>query len=120
MTFDSLDAWWWPYVFILLAGWLPTAMWRYLGVYFAGGLHENAEILVLVRALATALVASVIAKMVLYPDGALATTPTLLRILAAGLGFTAYVISGRRVWVGVLSGEVILLLWMHLGNAATS
>jgi hypothetical protein len=50
MTFAALDTWWWPYVFILAAGWLPTGMWRYLGVFFAGNLDENAEILVFIRA----------------------------------------------------------------------
>lgn len=112
MTFEAFDLWWWPYLFILLAGWLPTAMWRYLGVYFAGGLDERAEILVLVRALATALVASVIAKMVLYPDGALATTPVSLRVISTVLGFSAYALSGRRIWVGVVAGEAILVTWM--------
>ena len=112
MTFTGSDTWWWPYAFILAAGWLPTAMWRYLGVYFAGGIDENAEVLVFVRAVATALVASVIAKMVLYPEGVLASTPALIRIAAVATGFAAYVLSGRKVGVGVLVGEVVLVSWM--------
>lgn len=112
MTMNTLDVWWWPFAFILLAGWLPTAMWRYLGVYFAGGLDENAEILVLVRALATALVASVIAKMILYPEGVLGGTPSALRIFCASAGFGVYWLAGKRVGAGVLAGLLPLIGWM--------
>lgn len=41
MTFDALDAWWWPYVFILVAGWLATDSWRFLGVYLGGRISED-------------------------------------------------------------------------------
>ena len=109
MTFTSYDNWWWPYAFILMCGWLPTAMWRYLGVYFAGDIDESAEVLVFVRALATALVAAVIAKLILYPDGALAQIPWLLRLGAAVAGFIVYHRSNSKVWLGVLCAEVILI-----------
>ncbi len=110
MTFTSYDAWWWPFVFILLAGWLPTGMWRYLGVYFAGDIDENAEVLVFVRALATSLVAAVIAKLVLYPDGSLAQSPLLLRISAVAIGFALYRLSKGKVWVGVLTALTIFVV----------
>lgn len=116
MTFTSIDTWWWPYLFILLAGWLPTNMWRYLGVYFAGNIDEKSEALVLVRAIATALVAAVIAKLVLYPEGALAASSQSLRLSAAALGFAAYWFGGKKVYVGVLAGEVLLIGGMLLGH----
>lgn len=112
MTFSSGIAWWWPYLFLLIAGTLATDMWRFLGVYFAGHLEEDAEILVFVRTLATALVAAVIAKLILYPDGALAAVPVLLRVGAAGAGFAAYFLAGMRVFVGVVVAEMALLLGM--------
>ena len=106
MSFDAIDASWWPFVFILLAGWLPTDMWRFLGVYLAGEIRDDAEILVFVRTLATALVAGVIAKLVLYPDGA------LVRISAAALGFAAFQMAGRRIIVGILVAEIVLVSWL--------
>lgn len=112
MSFDAIDASWWPFVFILLAGWLPTDMWRFLGVYLAGEIRDDAEILVFVRTLATALVAGVIAKLVLYPDGALAQVPILLRISAAALGFAAFQMAGRRIIVGILVAEIVLVSWL--------
>ncbi len=109
MTFHGVDAWWWPFLFILVAGWLATDVWRFLGVYLAGHIRQDAEILVLVRALATALVAAVISNLIIFPTGALSAVPLALRIGAAGLSFCAYLAFGRRVWVGVLTGEAVLL-----------
>jgi hypothetical protein len=109
MTFQSYDAVWWPYLFIFLAGSVSTDVWRFLGVYFAGHIDENAEILVFVRVLATALVAAVIAKLILYPDGALAASAVWLRIGAASTGFAAYFASGKKVYIGVLSAEAVLI-----------
>lgn len=109
MTFQSIDAAWWPYLFIFLAGSVATDMWRFLGVYLAGHVDENAEILVFVRTLATALVAAVIAKLILYPEGALAMTPVWLRIGAAASGFAAYLGTGKKVYAGVLSAEAVLI-----------
>ena len=109
MTFEAIDAGWWPFLFILLAGWLPTNIWRFLGVYLAGQMRDDAEILVFVRALATALVAAVIAKLVLYPDGALSMSPVGLRVFAMAAGFASFYLSGQRVLVGVLVAEAILV-----------
>ncbi len=114
MTFTAYDAPWWPFLFILLAGWLPTDIWRFLGVYFAGHVREDSAFLVLARTLATALVAAVIAKLVLYPEGALAGSPLALRLSAMALGFLVYVTMGRKVYRGVIAGEVLLVgyLWL--------
>ncbi len=116
MTFDSYSAWYWPYLFILLAGWLPTDIWRFLGVYLAGHVKEESNLLVFARTLATSLVAAVIAKLVLYPEGALAGSPLALRLGAIALGFAVYITMGRKVYRGVIAGEALLiggLWWTH-------
>jgi hypothetical protein len=114
MSYNAFDSVWWHFAFILIAGWLATDIWRFLGVWFGGRLDPDAEILVLVRAVATALVAAVIAKLILFPSGALAASPVGLRIGAAALGFAAYFWLGRRVWLGVLVAEAILVPGMLL------
>jgi branched-subunit amino acid transport protein len=116
MTITSYDTWWWPYLFILLAGWLPTNMWRYLGVFLSGNIDEKSEALVFVRTVATALMAAVIAKLVLYPEGALAASSQWLRLSAAILGFSAYWFSAKKAYVGVLVGEAVLIGGMLLGH----
>jgi hypothetical protein len=114
VTWHSLTTWWWPYLFILLAGWLPTDIWRFLGVLIGGRVSEDSEALVAVRAVATALVAGVIAQLVLYPSGALAESALSLRLAAAAAGFCGYLYLGRRVIVGVLIGEAILVAGLLL------
>ena len=32
MSYAAFDTWWWPYLFIAIAGWLGTDIWRWLGV----------------------------------------------------------------------------------------
>nr|WP_246709334.1 AzlD domain-containing protein [Phyllobacterium endophyticum] len=106
--------WWWPYLFILLAGWLPTDMWRFIGVFIGGRVREDSQALVAVRAVATALVAGVIAQLILYPSGVLADSPVILRVGAAAAGFLAYVTLGRRVIISVIVGEIVLLAGLQL------
>ena len=113
MTYFSNDAWWWPFLFILVAGWLATEAWRYLGVYLGGRIRDDSEMLVLVRAIATALVAAVIGNLILFPSGELASTPAALRIGAAVAGFAAYQIARKTVIVGIIVAEAILLAGLY-------
>jgi len=116
LSFDAIDAWWWPFLFILVAGWLATDSWRFLGVYLGGRLSEDSDLLVLVRAVATALVAAVIANLIVFPGGALAATPLALRLGAAVAGFAAYMFGGRRVLAGIVVAEAVFIAgWFALG-----
>jgi len=115
MTLASFDTWWWPYAFILVAGWAMTYPWRALGVYLGGRIRDDAEILVLVRAVATALVAAVIGNLICFPTGPAAETTLALRMLSAGVGFAAYFFIGRKVLVGILAAEAIFGLGFFLG-----
>lgn len=108
----------WPYVFILIAGFLATEMWRWIGVLVGARLDEASPMLGWVRAVATALVAGVIAKMLLSPGGSLAETPVMLRVAGAAIGLAAYLVGGRRLVVGVSAAEVVLIAgWLAMvGN----
>ncbi len=109
--------WLWPYLVILIAGWLPTDIWRFLGVILAGKLKEDSEILVWVRAVATALVAGVIARLLLFPAGALAESPLSLRIAAVAVGFVVFKLARERVLVGIAAAEVVLIGgWYLMGG----
>lgn len=114
MNFDTFDAWWWPYLFILLAGWLATDTWRYLGVYLGGKMSDESDILVFVRCIATALVAAVIANLIVFPSGALADSPLALRVGAAIAGFAAYLLSRKQILVGIAVAEAVLLSGLYL------
>ena len=64
---------------LVLAGFLPNEVWRMAGLWFGAGVDEGSEILVWVRAVATAILAGVIAQILVQPPGALADVPDWLR-----------------------------------------
>lgn len=115
MTFQSIDTWWWPFLFILIAGWLATDSWRFLGVYFGGRIREDSEAIIFVRCVATALVAAVIGNLVVFPSGELANTPLLLRVGAVAAGFAVYLYLHRSVLLSIVVAEAILLAGILAG-----
>lgn len=100
----------WPYFALVLIGYLPNEIWRALGLVLARGLNEDSEIVVWSRAVATAILAGVIAKLILFSSGALANIPLSVRVGAAVIGFLAFLAIRRSVFAGVLAGEAALLL----------
>ncbi|MFC0245693.1 AzlD domain-containing protein [Falsochrobactrum ovis] len=114
MTWTAYSEWWWPFIFILIAGALPTYFFRLMGVLIGGRVSEDSQLLVLVRCVATALVAGVIAQLILYPNGELANSPIWLRVGSALVGFAAFVIAGKRLLVGILVAEALLVLGLLL------
>jgi hypothetical protein len=107
--YETFDAWWWPYAFIAVAGWLATDIWRWLGVLIGNRLKEDSAALTWVRAVATALVAAVIAKLIVYPTGALSETPVWLRLAAVSIGFAAFLVGGKRIWIGIATALGLLI-----------
>jgi hypothetical protein len=99
----------WPYLLVILAGFLPTEIWRTAAVLFARGIDEESELLVFVRAVATALVAAVITRLVLVPTGDLVAVPLIVRIGACAGGFAVYFLARRSVFFGVLFGEIVIV-----------
>jgi len=106
MTLPELS----PYLALVVVGFLPNEIWRALGLLLARGLDEDSEIVVWSRAVATAILAGVIAKLILFPSGALANIPLVVRVAAAACGFAAFVGIRRSAFAGVLVGEAVLLL----------
>ena len=98
-----------PYLALILVGFLPNEVWRVLGLVAVRGLNEDSQIIVWVRAVATAILAGVLAQLVMTTSGALATIPLFVRIGAAGLGFVAFLAARRSVFAGVLVGELTIV-----------
>lgn len=97
------------YLALILLGFLPSEVWRWIGILVGRGLDENSEIILWVRAVATALIAAVVARIVLIPPGALASVPLTVRLAALAGGFLAYLLIRRSSFAGVLVGEGILI-----------
>ena len=118
MSFSAFDSAPWRYFFLLVAGSAATDLWRFLGVYLGGRISPESEWLVGVRAMATALVAAVVGNLLVFPAGALAETAMSARLFAAGAGFIVYLLSGRRMIVGILAAEILLAAAMLLDPPA--
>ena len=72
-----------PYLALVLVGFLPNEVWRVFGLVLVRGLNEDSQIVVWVRAVATAILAGVLAQLVMTTTGALAAIPLFVRIGAA-------------------------------------
>src|SRR5262245_60477668 len=98
------------YALLVLVGFLPSEIWRVLGLVAARGVADESELFMWVRAVAIAVLAGVIAKIILFPPGTLASVPLVIRLIAIVCGFAAFVIVRRSVLAGVVAGEVVLML----------
>jgi len=109
-----LDGPLWPYLALMLFAVLPTEIWRWLAVGFARGLDADSPLLEWVRAVATALLAGIVAKLMVSPPRALAHAPLFIRVAALATSAAVMAISRRRMMLAVLSGEVALIggVWL--------
>ena len=113
-----LDGPWWPYLALILFGFLPTEIWRWLAVAFARRLDEGSPLLEWVRSVATALLAAVVAKLVIFPTGALAALPLWARLGALGVGLSVLLIRRTIVLPALLAGlSALTLVGWWLGIA---
>ena len=99
-----------PYLVLILVGFLPNEIWRWLGLGLVRGLNEKSEIVLLARAVATAILAGVIAKLILFPSGELTSIPLAVRVGAAACGFAGFLAIRRSLLAGVAIGEAALLI----------
>ncbi|MBV9556059.1 MAG: AzlD domain-containing protein [Pseudolabrys sp.] len=99
-----------PFMILILVGFLPNEVWRFVGLMTARGLDEDSELVVWSRAVATAILAGVIAKLILFSTGELAGIALAVRLTAAVCALAAYFALKRSVFAGVVAGEAVLLL----------
>lgn len=100
---------WHALLVLVIAGFLPNEVWRMGGLWFSRGVDESSEALVWVRAVATAILAGVIAQILVRPPGALASVPDILRYGAVVAGFVVFLLTKRSTFAGVASGEIVML-----------
>lgn len=105
-------------VMLFVAGTLATDIWRYIGVFAALRVDEGSEVFLFARAISTALVAALIARIVCFPPGALAEAPLLLRLSAFVIGLAIYFVGRHAMALGIVVGEAVLvggfILFTHL------
>lgn len=99
-----------PYLILIFAGFLPHEAWRWVGIVLSRGLDETSEVIVWVRAVAVAILAGVVGKIVVFSPGALAGVPLWVRLSAAAAGMLAFFLTRQSVLVGVATGTGGLVL----------
>lgn len=117
MTPEAWSGGLWPYFALILFGFLPSEIWRMLSVIVGRGIDEKSELLEWVRAVATALLAGVVANILLTPSGALATVPLAARAGAMVIGLGVFALTRRSVIAGVAAGEAAIVgaAWWFAG-----
>jgi branched-subunit amino acid transport protein len=96
-------------LYIFVAGVAATAVWRMAGIMLSSGLTEDSPLMAWVKAVSTALVAGLVARIVLFPPGALADVSPSVRVLAFALGVAVYFLARRHLGIGVLVATGALL-----------
>ncbi len=103
----------WAYAYLFGAGVLANAVWRIFGAALSGGIKADSQAMIWVRHVSTALVAGLVAKMVLFPTGALAAAELWMRLLAFAAGFGLFLLT-RRLLVALAAGLALLAAALFL------
>lgn len=102
---DSLNIWW----AIAGAGAVTYAS-RGFGVLLSGRLNTDGLAFRWVAAVAYALLAALIARLIVVPLGPLQTTSLPDRLVSAGLALAVYLLSKNNLMLGVATGGAALAL----------
>lgn len=100
---------WGGYLPFFVAGFLATEPWRWAGALIGRDLDANSEIFTWVRAVSSAIVSGLVARIVVFPTGALATISSPTRFAAAAIGLAAFLAFRRSLAAGVGCGTLALL-----------
>lgn len=103
------DTAFWPYA-LMIVGALVTYFWRGLGVALSGRIDAGSPLFEWVACVAYALLAGLIARMIVLPNGPLADTAAADRIAAAVIALAIFFLARRNVGLGVGAGAGALVL----------
>lgn len=99
----------WPYLVVILAGFLPNEAFRIAGVLLSRGVDEKSELFVWIRIVAVALLATVVSKILFSPPAILSAVPLWLRLFSVAAGLGAFFALRRSLLFGILTGEAVLV-----------
>lgn len=106
---STLQDGWWPWAVVLLSA-VVTYAWRWLGVALSGRIDANGAVIRWVGAVAYALLAGLIARMIVLPQGPLEGTAITDRVAASAVAVVIFFITRRNVLAGVTAGAGVLVL----------
>ncbi len=101
---------WGGYLAFFLAGFAVSEPWRWAGAIVGREIDPASELFAWVRAVSTAIVAGLCARMLLFPTGALADVALGLRAAAFLAGIAAYLLAARSLGIGIATAMGVLIL----------
>ena len=104
-----------PWLF-LLVGAVTTYVWRGLGVMLSGRVNVDSPVMRWVAAVAYALLAGLIVRMIVLPAGSLAAISLIDRLVATAVTVVVYFVARRSIVLGVAAGAATLILLLYLRN----
>lgn len=102
------DGWTTAAIIVVIAA-VAHEPWRWLGLYIGRDLDIDGELFRWVKAVATAMVAGLVMRLLVFPAGALAALPLSLRAVAFAAGIAVFFAAGRSLIAGVAGGTAVLL-----------
>ena len=106
----------WAWIFFLSAI-VATYIWRFAAVLISHRIKANHPIFEWVTCLSYAIIGALVATALFFPTGILLFVPLWQRFFAISLAFLGFYFLGKKLFVGIIFGEVtlIMLLWFD-GN----
>ena len=99
----------WPWLMLGLVA-LVTYGWRGIGVALSGRIDPDGAAIRWVGCVAYALLAGLIARMIVLPQGPLQDTAMTDRLAAAAIALVIFLLTRRNMVAGVFAGAVALVL----------
>lgn len=103
-----------PVWLFLGVGTVATYAWRGLGVLLSGRINADSPGMRWVAAVAYAMLAGLITRMIILPAGSLASIALLDRLGAAAVTVAVYFLARRSIVLGVAAGAATLVLLLYI------
>jgi hypothetical protein len=101
---------WGGYLPFFLAGFLASEPWRWAGALIGRDLDPQSEAFIWVRAVSSAIVAGLVARLVVFPTGAMAAISAPTRYGAVAIGIAAFFAFRKNLGPGVAFGTLALIV----------
>lgn len=98
------------YVAFFVAGFLASEPWRWGGAILGRDIDVNSELFQWVRAVSSAIIAGLVARVLVYPTGALIGVPLAVRLAAIATTVVVYLAAKRSLGAGILAGGAVLVV----------
>lgn len=113
---DVLD--WRLWAIVLFCG-AATYIWRAAAVIIGGKVNPEGELFRLFSCIAYAMLAGLISRMIILPEGLLAEAPLAFRLTGIGTAVVVFFALKRNLAAGVFAGVAIFGLLTVFGDALT-